>query len=91
MCRLKPAALAPLLLLLAAATAPGVRGQEAALPPAAESPAAASPDADGLLQLKASIAGSSNALANWAAPGDPCSTAVPWVGVNCTTNRVTSV
>ena len=81
-----------LLLLAAAAAAPGVRGQVAAPPPAADAaPAAASPDVDGLLQLKASIVGSSNALASWAATGDPCSTAAPWAGVNCTTNRVTSV
>lgn len=85
-----PAAL--LLLLLAAAPPPVVRGQEAAAPPAAEPPAAAaSPDAEGMLALKASISGSSNALASWAAGSDPCSATAPWAGVNCTTNRVTSV
>lgn len=80
-----------LLLLAAAAAAPGVRGQVASPTPVVDAPSATSPDVDGLLQLKASIAGSSNALASWAATGDPCSTAAPWAGVNCTTNRVTSV
>lgn len=49
------------------------------------------PDADALLELKAAVAGSTNALNNWTATTNPCNPATPWVGVTCTAGRVTAV
>lgn len=60
--------------------------------PAAVGVRAAANDTAALLELKAALTGgASDALLDWEAGGEPCSTDYAWSGVECSGGRVISV